>query len=73
MSFLNWYDVLTPTTPYAAAFFGIIFTIIMAATVWYKHKETKNSWHCCTSWSKFYIRMCPRSGRHWVLWVKIRH
>ena len=34
MSSLHWYDWIQPTSPYASFFFGIIFTIIVAITVW---------------------------------------
>ena len=43
MSFLNWYDWITPTNPYAAVFFGIIFTIILAFVVWFDTKEMKTT------------------------------
>ncbi|RSD28701.1 hypothetical protein [Mesobacillus subterraneus] len=41
MDFLNWYDWITPTNPYAAIFFGIIFTIIVAFTVWFDSKNKR--------------------------------
>jgi len=36
MDWLQFYDLLTPTNPYAALFFGIIFTIIVAIVVWFE-------------------------------------
>jgi len=41
MDWLQFYDLLTPTNPYAALFFGIIFTIIVAIVVWFETKEKK--------------------------------
>lgn len=28
MIFLDWYDWIQPTNPYASLFFGVIFTIV---------------------------------------------
>lgn len=39
--FINWYDWITPTNPYAALFFGILFTIIMGVIIWLETKERK--------------------------------
>lgn len=39
VNLLKWYDMLTPTSPFAAIFFGILFTIIISVTVWL---DTKN-------------------------------
>ncbi len=39
MDFLNWYDWITPTNPFASLFFGVIFTVIIGMTVWI---DTKN-------------------------------
>lgn len=39
--FINWYDWSTPTNPYAALFFGILFTIIMGVIIWLETKERK--------------------------------
>ena len=39
MDFLKWYDWITPTNPFAAIFFGIIFTIIVSFTVWLDTKK----------------------------------
>ncbi|WP_163970430.1 hypothetical protein [Oceanobacillus halotolerans] len=41
MGFVNWYDWIQPTNPYASIFFGIIFTVIIAAVVWFDTKEFK--------------------------------
>lgn len=41
MDFLNWYDWITPTNPYASIFFGLIFTIIIAIVVWFDTKKVK--------------------------------
>lgn len=41
MSFLNWLDWSTPTNPYASIFFGIIFTIVLALTVWFDTKKIR--------------------------------
>lgn len=43
MDFLNWYDWITPTNPYASIFFGVIFTIIIAFVVWFDTKEIKTT------------------------------
>lgn len=44
MSFLHWYDWITPTNPYASIFFGAIFTIIITLVVWFDTKEAKTTW-----------------------------
>jgi hypothetical protein len=44
MSWLNWYDWITPTNPFAALFFGIIFTLIIAFSIWIRTKEKKTVW-----------------------------
>lgn len=43
MDFLNWYDLLGPTTPAAAIFFGIIITIIVSLTVWLDSKKLRTA------------------------------
>lgn len=43
MDFLNWYDWITPTNPYASIFFGVIFTIIIAFVVWFDTKVIKTT------------------------------
>lgn len=43
MGFLSRYDWIQPTNPYAAVFFGIIFTIIIACVVWLDAKEIKTT------------------------------
>jgi hypothetical protein len=45
LNFIHWYDWITPTTPVAAIFFGIILSLIVAfGVVW----ETRN-------WRFFYL------------------
>jgi hypothetical protein len=41
MDFLSWYDWITPTNPYAALFFGFLFTIIIGITVWIDTKKLR--------------------------------
>jgi hypothetical protein len=41
MDFLNWYDWITPTNPFASIFFGIIFTVIVSFTVWVDTKKSR--------------------------------
>ena len=43
MGFLNWYDWITPTNPYASIFFGVIFTLIIALIIWFDTKEIRIS------------------------------
>lgn len=43
MDFLNWYDWITPTNPYASIFFGVIFTIIIALFVWFDTRKIKTA------------------------------
>lgn len=43
MDFLNWYDWITPTNPYASIFFGVLFTIIIAIIVWFESKRVKTT------------------------------
>lgn len=43
MNFLNRYDWITPTNPYASIFFGVIFTIIIAFVVWFDTKVIKTT------------------------------
>ncbi|WP_164215735.1 hypothetical protein [Virgibacillus sp. YIM 98842] len=41
MDWLQTNDFLIPTNPYAALFFGIMFTIIVGIIVWIETKEKK--------------------------------
>ncbi|SEN05609.1 hypothetical protein SAMN05192533_108185 [Mesobacillus persicus] len=41
MGFLNWYDWIQPTNPFASIFFGLIFSIIITLVVWFDTKEAK--------------------------------
>ncbi|MGD6847955.1 hypothetical protein [Rossellomorea aquimaris] len=41
MSWLNWNDLLAPSNPYAAVFFGIILTLIVACSIWYETKQKR--------------------------------
>ncbi|ARI75595.1 hypothetical protein [Halobacillus mangrovi] len=41
MNFINWFDWITPTNPFASLFFGILFTIILGMTVWVETKNVK--------------------------------
>jgi type IV secretory pathway VirB6-like protein len=41
MDFLNWYNWITPTNPFASLFFGILFTIILGITVWVETRRLK--------------------------------
>lgn len=43
MDWLNWYDLITPTNPFAAIFFGIIITLVVVIVIWIETKETKIS------------------------------
>ena len=43
MGFLNWYDWITPTNPYASIFFGVIITLITALIIWFDTKEIRTS------------------------------
>lgn len=43
MTLIHWYDWITPTNPYAAIFFGIIFTMIAVNTVWLDTKKSRNT------------------------------
>ena len=43
MGFLKWYDWMTPTNPYASIFFGVIFTLVIALTIWFDTKEIRTS------------------------------
>ncbi|WP_409304953.1 hypothetical protein [Peribacillus sp. SCS-155] len=44
MSWINWYDLITPTNPFASMFFGLAFSIIMAWSIWYSTKEKETVW-----------------------------
>ncbi|WP_307336310.1 hypothetical protein [Metabacillus malikii] len=41
MDFLNWYDWIQPTNPYASLLFGVIFTIIIGFVIWLDKKHVK--------------------------------
>ncbi|GAB3801822.1 hypothetical protein [Virgibacillus kimchii] len=41
MDWLQANDFLIPTNPYAALFFGIVFTLIIGVVVWSETKEKK--------------------------------
>jgi len=41
MFLINWFDWITPTTPFASLFFGIIFTLIIAFSIWYETREKR--------------------------------
>ncbi|MGE6752737.1 hypothetical protein ACQKFO_04785 [Rossellomorea sp. NPDC071047] len=41
MSWLNWNDLLAPSNPYAAVFFGIILTLVVASSIWYETKQKR--------------------------------
>lgn len=41
MDWLQFYDFLAPTNPYAALFFGIVFSGIVSTVVWVETKEKK--------------------------------
>ncbi|WP_335871818.1 hypothetical protein [Bacillus sp. 2205SS5-2] len=43
MDFLNWYDWIAPTTPYASIFFGLIFSVVGATAVWFNTKKWKTT------------------------------
>ncbi len=43
MNFLNWYDWITPTNPYASLFFGVLFTFIIGVLAWLDTKELKRT------------------------------
>ncbi|SEQ93299.1 hypothetical protein [Piscibacillus halophilus] len=38
---INWYDWITPTTPFAAVVIGILFSMLIAFMVWYESREWK--------------------------------
>lgn len=41
MSWLNWNDLLAPSTPYASVFFGLILTLVVAFSIWYETKQKR--------------------------------
>jgi hypothetical protein len=43
MDFLNWYDWIQPTNPFASIFFGVIFSVIITIIVWFDTKEAKTT------------------------------
>lgn len=43
MDFINWYDWIQPTNPFASIFFGIIFTLIITLVVWFETKGIKST------------------------------
>ncbi|MFC0014602.1 MULTISPECIES: hypothetical protein [Allobacillus] len=38
---INWFDFITPTTPFASIIFGLVFTLIIGLLVWLDTKEMK--------------------------------
>lgn len=43
MDWLNWYDLITPTNPVAAIFFGVLFSIIAGIWIWFETRERNAS------------------------------
>ncbi|MGY3316867.1 putative small integral membrane protein [Peribacillus simplex] len=43
MAFLNWYDWIQPTTPYASIFFGVILTVLAGVIVWFNTKKIRTA------------------------------
>lgn len=43
MDFINWYDWIQPTNPFASIFFGIIFILIITLVVWFETKGIKST------------------------------
>ncbi|OZU89656.1 hypothetical protein CIL03_00505 [Virgibacillus indicus] len=43
MDFINWYDWIQPTNPFASIFFGIISTLIITLVVWFETKGIKST------------------------------
>jgi hypothetical protein len=41
MDWLQATDFLVPTNPYAALFFGVMFTLVVSIVVWTETKEKK--------------------------------
>ncbi|HLR73901.1 MAG TPA: hypothetical protein VK077_01435 [Virgibacillus sp.] len=41
MDWLSINDFITPTNPWAALFFGLIFTVIIGAIIWFETKEKR--------------------------------
>lgn len=41
MNRLSWYDILAPSNPYAAVFFGIIITLAVAYSIWVETKQVR--------------------------------
>lgn len=41
MYFLNWYDWITPTNPYAALLLGFIFTSLLSLAIWFENRSWK--------------------------------
>ncbi|KHE67946.1 hypothetical protein [Halobacillus sp. BBL2006] len=39
--FLQWVDWITPTSPLASFFFGVLFTTILGITIWFETKQPK--------------------------------
>ncbi|MBR7553178.1 hypothetical protein ACFFJI_07150 [Allobacillus sp. GCM10007491] len=40
---INWFDFITPTTPFASIIFGLVFTLIIGLIVWFDTKEKKTT------------------------------
>lgn len=41
MNWLNWNDLLAPSNPYVAVFFGIILTIVVAFSIWVETRQIR--------------------------------
>ncbi|MEC5424764.1 hypothetical protein QGM71_14855 [Virgibacillus sp. C22-A2] len=43
MDWLQLNDVITPTNPYAALFFGVLISMIISVVVWVETKQKKTA------------------------------
>ncbi|MDQ0160351.1 hypothetical protein [Alkalibacillus salilacus] len=43
MNFINWYDWITPTHPFAAIFFGLLVTLFMVFVGWIETRDMKTA------------------------------
>ncbi|WP_411954471.1 hypothetical protein ACKXGF_00970 [Alkalibacillus sp. S2W] len=43
MNFINWYDWISPTHPFASIFFGLLFTLFMGIMGWIETKDAKTT------------------------------
>ncbi len=41
---IHWYDWITPTSPFAALVFGLLFTLIAAFSIWFGTKKRNLVW-----------------------------